>query len=176
LAPRPGSRGGVWPRVQVALVALLVGCGGESKPSSTPASKPTATPAAVRAGTCPVTLPNGNTPPGEKPSKLYHGNGELWTAMWPYNVIVAPRDFIRPDGTIEVKWPWFRGVSGPVQISGRKLDGKPARLRADVPDGYGPTGFQVSALLFPTEGCWRVTARVVDAQLTFVTLVVKQRA
>jgi hypothetical protein len=95
--------------------------------------------------------------------------------MWPYNVIVATRDYVLSDGTIEMKWPWFRGGSGPVQITGRRLDGKAARLRADVPDGYGPTGFQPSALRFPTEGCWRITGRVVDDRLTFVTLVVRLR-
>jgi hypothetical protein len=159
----------------IALLAALAGCGGESKSSSTPATKPTATPVAARAGTCPVTLPNGNTPPGEKPSELYYGNGRLWTAMWPYNVIVATRHDIRADGSIEVKWPWFRGVAGRLQVTGRKLDGKPARLPADIPDGYGSTGFVPSALSFASEGCWRITGRVVDAQLTFVTLVVKQR-
>jgi hypothetical protein len=159
----------------VALVALLVGCGGESKPGAAPAATPTATANAARAGTCPVTLPNGNTPPGEKPSKLFHGNAGLRTAFWPYNVIVATRHEIRADGAIEIKWPWFRGEAGTVRITGRKLDGRPARLRADVPDGYGATGFVPSALIFPSEGCWRVTGRVVDARLTFVTLVVKQR-
>jgi hypothetical protein len=162
--------------VLAALLGALAGCGGDSNPPST-AAKATATPAAAKPdpGTCPVTLPNGNTPPGEKPSKLYHGSGGLWTAMWPYSVIVATRDFVRPDGTIEVKWPWFRGGSGPVQITGRRLDGHAAPLRADVPDGYGPTGFQPSALRFPTEGCWRITGRVVDDRLTFVTLVVRLR-
>jgi hypothetical protein len=42
-----------------------------------------------------------------------------------------------------------------------------------VPDGYGATGFQASAVSYPTEGCWEVTGRVGDASLTFVTLVLK---
>jgi hypothetical protein len=45
-------------------------------------------------------------------------------------------------------------------------------LRADVPDGYGTTGFQVSGLIFPTGGCWEVTGRLGDASLTFVTFVI----
>jgi hypothetical protein len=50
----------------------------------------------------------------------------------------------------------------------------PGRRRiADVPDGYGTTGFQASGVTFPAEGCWEVTGRVGEAGLTFVTLVLK---
>jgi hypothetical protein len=34
-----------------------------------------------------------------------------------------------------------------------------------------PTGFQVMGLIFPTEGCWDVTAKAGDSELHFVTLV-----
>jgi hypothetical protein len=37
-------------------------------------------------------------------------------------------------------------------------------------DGYGETGFQPSALLFPTQGCWEITATVAETSLSFVTL------
>ncbi len=46
-------------------------------------------------------------------------------------------------------------------------------LRADIPEGYGLSGFQASGVIFPTEGCWEVTGRVGNVSLTFVTLVVK---
>jgi len=46
-------------------------------------------------------------------------------------------------------------------------------LRARIPDGYGDTGFQATALIFPTEGCWEVTGKVGEASRTFVTRVVK---
>jgi hypothetical protein len=46
-------------------------------------------------------------------------------------------------------------------------------LRAEVPSGYGDKGFQATALVFATPGCWEVTGRVGDAGLTFVTKVVK---
>ncbi|MER3418306.1 MAG: hypothetical protein C4343_04190, partial [Chloroflexota bacterium] len=40
------------------------------------------TPATTTAA-CPVTEPNGSTPPGERPHALHHGNGKLWTDLWP---------------------------------------------------------------------------------------------
>lgn len=41
-----------------------------------PLPLPTPTPYPIPAS-CPVTLPNGNTPPGQSPSPTYHGNGQL---------------------------------------------------------------------------------------------------
>jgi hypothetical protein len=49
-------------------------------------------------------------------------------------------------------------------------------LRARIPDGYGDTGFQATALIFPTEGCWEVTGEVGDTRLTFLTPVVSSES
>jgi hypothetical protein len=48
------------------------------------------------------------------------------------------------------------------------MDGEAAPLQADIPPGYGQTGFQASGIIFPTEGCWEITGRAGDAELTFV--------
>jgi hypothetical protein len=72
-----------------------------------------------------------------------------------------------------MKWPWWRRLTGPLSIEGRRLDGTAPPLGAHIPSGYGPKGFQVSGLIFPTEGCWEVTGRVSDPTLTFVTAVEK---
>jgi hypothetical protein len=37
----------------------------------------------------------------------------------------------------------------------------------------GDIGFQATALIFPTPGCWEVTGHVGSTTLTFVTRVVK---
>ncbi len=122
---------------------------------------------------CPITQPNGSTPPGEAPSNMYLGNDLLWTVLWPEGRVVMTEAHNRePDGSLSMKWGWWRGVAGPLSIEGRRLDAEAAPLRADIPQGYGETGFQVSALVFPTTGCWEVTGRVGDASLTFVTEVV----
>jgi hypothetical protein len=72
-----------------------------------------------------------------------------------------------------MKWPWWRAVRAKLTIEGRRLDAPAPPLRADIPDGYGASGFQPSALVFPTEGCWEVTGNAGDARLTFLVLVVK---
>jgi hypothetical protein len=107
-------------------------------------------------GICPLTLPNGNTPPGGKAAGMNHGNGKIWTAMWPHNVVIATPDYIEADGSVGMKWPWWRGIKGKLKISGRRLDGKAPPLTAFLPD-YGRSGFQPSGISFPTEGCWEVT-------------------
>jgi hypothetical protein len=132
---------------------------------------------ATVAPTCQPTLPNGSTPPGEAPSANYHGNGRLWTALWPDGVVRFEADgpgSVMSDGSMAMKFPWWRGegVVGPLKVEGRRLDGEAPPLGAQIPDGYGDTGFQASALIFPTEGCWEVTAHAGDAELTFIARVV----
>ena len=48
-------------------------------------------------------------------------------------------------------------------------------LHAEVPRGYGPTGFVPAGLVFPTVGCWRVDGKLGAATLTFVVRVTKLR-
>src|SRR5262249_50685765 len=120
---------------------------------------------------CRVTKPNGNTPPGERPSPHFHGGDGLWTALW-RDEPSAP-DAVLGDGSLSMKWPWGRGVKGKLTIAGRRLDGSALPLRANIPDGYGDTGFQPTGLIFPTEGCWEVIGRVGEASLTFVVRVAR---
>ena len=132
-----------------------------------------ASPQLIDLPACPVTAPNGNTPPDETYAPEYHGNGALFTMLWPDgNILMGPHN-VEPDGSLSMKFGWVRGVAGKLAIEGRRLDADAPPLRADIPDGYGDSGFQVSALIFPTEGCWEVTGRVGDAALTFVTRVTK---
>ncbi len=125
------------------------------------------------AAACPVTRPNGAPPPeGEAPDGNYLGNGRLWTVLWPKGMVVVPPDGVEPDGGLGMKFPWWRGpdVHGALHITGHELTLGFAVL-ADVPDGYGDTGFQASGIVFPTEGCYQVTGRAGGAQLAFVTMV-----
>ncbi len=133
----------------------------------------TAQPQSIALPACPVTAPNGSTPPGEAYAPEHHGNGALFTVLWPEgNILMGPHN-VEPDGSLSMKFVWWRGVKGKLTIEGRRLDAAAPPLRADIPDGYGDSGIQASALIFPTEGCWEVTGRVGDAALTFVTRVTK---
>jgi len=121
---------------------------------------------------CAVTEPNGSTPPSEQPSEYFLGNGELWTALWPNGKIyMLPTDKMS-DGSFNIKWSFWRGVSGALTVEGHRLDAEDSAIRADITEGYGDTGYQVLALTFPSTGCWEVTGRVGESSLTFVTEVV----
>jgi hypothetical protein len=120
---------------------------------------------------CAVTQPNHQIPPGQDgnagaATAPYHGNGRLWTVL-PDGGVVRRRRV----GSIREKFPWWRARRGRLEISGRRLEGAAQPLRARVPGGYGPTGFQSSGIIFPRPGCWKVTGSAGGARLTFVTLV-----
>ncbi len=123
---------------------------------------------------CPVTRPNGRIPPGETPSpgSYYLGNGALWTDLYPSPIRLRPDD-MREDGVIEMKFPWWRGITGRLRIEGRRLDAIAPPLSAWIPGGYGRRGFQSTAIIFPTAGCWQVTGSVEGASLTFVSLILE---
>ncbi len=142
--------------VIVLVVSLLVGGLTESANASQP---------------CRVTAPNGDTPPGERPSAAHHGNGALWTVLFSQGKVVFGKGvgFVLADGSLSMKKPWWRGVRGKLTVEGRRLDATGPPLRAAIPEGYGETGFQATALIFPTVGCWEVTGKVGEASLTFVT-------
>jgi hypothetical protein len=105
-------------------------------------------------------------------SPFSHGNGRLWVELYPRGII-GPRNYhVRPNGSLAVKFPWTRGVRGQLRITGRRLDADAPPVRSWVPDGYGPTGFQSTAVIFPTTGCWGVKGTVGSVSLTFVTKVI----
>jgi hypothetical protein len=149
------------------------------------AALPTATPDPTPApllksaiASCPVTLPNGKSPPtsGDSDFNLGNEDGTLFTIPWPEGTVIFARDgpgYVSPDGSLEMKWPWWRGVPGKLTIEGQRLDAPAPSPQAEINDVYGDRGFQPIGLIFPTQGCWEITGRVGSARLTFVTLVVK---
>lgn len=135
--------------------------------------------AAQPTGSCEVTRPNGVVAGSERPEPNSYGNPQLSLGpfgLWPDGIVVfqpGGSGFITPDGSLGMKFGWTRGVRGQLRIDGRRLDAPASPLRSEIPKGYGEIGFQATALVFSTEGCWEVTGRVGDASLTFVTNVVK---
>lgn len=132
-----------------ALAVVVVGCSRhpQGTPTPTPTSHPVAAPAAGlmrgadaaaadrvlrrRVKKCPVTIANGNGPPGEGSSPDYHGNGVLWTALPPGGIDNGGTP--EPDGSTSQKYPWWTvGTTGELTIQGRRVD---ARHRRCAPAG-----------------------------------------
>jgi hypothetical protein len=61
------------------------------------------------AQTCPVTVPAGKAPPGERPRRDFYDNGTLWTALPLDGTIRAGR---HPDGTLRYTLMWWGSASG----------------------------------------------------------------
>jgi hypothetical protein len=117
---------------------------------------------------CPVTKPNE--------FENQYRNEFLMTYLWTDGTVIfkpGGPGSVEEDGSLEMKFPWRRFVKGQLTIEGHRLDGSAPPLRAHIPAGYGDTGFQSTALIFPTPGCWEVTGHVGNGRLTFVTRVVK---
>jgi|GEM_PF-840263 len=130
--------------------------------------------------TCPVSLPNISKSPAEnylfETTAYQNEDGTLITWLWSEGVVIFARDgpgSVLPDGSLAMKWPWWRGVRGKLTIEGRRLDAPASAPRGEIAEGYGDSGFQPTTLIFPTQGCWEITGKIGNARLTFVTLVVK---
>jgi hypothetical protein len=116
-----------------------------------------------------VTLPRDQEAP--LPNRLvatsgttrWYGHGALWAAVpgvdW-FGVVVETT------GTIDMKIGWWRLSPGELTITAHRLDGS-GTAAADVPDGYGQTGFQATGVIFSSPGCWCVTSRLNDDVVSF---------
>ena len=104
-----------------------------------------------------------------------YGNDELST--WSLGKVVfepGGPGFVDHDGALGIKWPFQRMKRGQLFVGGRRLDGAAGPARGYISD-YGDTGFQPIYLVFPTPGCWEISAGVgaTTKPLTFVVLVEK---
>jgi hypothetical protein len=69
-----------------------------------------------------------------------------------------------------IKLGWFRPAGAELVITGERLDRNAPPMETEVPCCY-PTRFQATGLYFPTEGCWEVTARAAESELSFIVWV-----
>jgi hypothetical protein len=132
---------------------------------------------------CPVTLPNLTVRPGSgfAAAGFNYGNAHLRAHLhWRDGTLEAgiradggSSAIINRNGSISTKLGWWRGASGTLVITGRRLDKSAPALGADVPDGYGRRGFQATGITFSTPGCWQVVGKVGRARLSFVVRVAK---
>jgi len=126
---------------------------------------------------CPVTLPNANRPPGQPRWVSWYGNGLLWAGVTADGIYSVAQDRVGADGSIGNKLLW---VTTPPwrapTISGKRLDAPAPPLHViAVNQGSFSSAEKpsyMSAVNFPTAGCWRLTARVADVSLSYVVDVV----
>jgi hypothetical protein len=129
------------------------------------------------AQSCPVTLPNANRPPGQPRSVSWYGNGLVWAGVHAQGTSTVPQDRVGADGSIGDKllWvttpPWRKPT-----ISGERLDTRAPPLRVlGVNQGSFSSAEKpsfMSAVTFPTAGCWRLKARLGDLSLSYVVDIV----
>lgn len=117
---------------------------------------------------CPVTPYTMERPPDSHTASFtetWYGNEALWAGLSPaYNGTW----YAGPQG---LKVLWYRSVAGKLTVEGKRLDAAAPSLQADIPEGYGNSGYQASGLIFPAEGCWEVIGRVAGQALRFVVSV-----
>lgn len=132
-----------------------------------------------------VTTPNGSSPAkanaphasmndtDEMRSGWNHGNGTLWVYLQPGGYSWSDGS-VDKDGSLRLKFGWWRGIRGKFTVEGHRLDAPAAPLRYEIhADSYGDMGFMPSYLFFPTEGYWQITGHIGEKSLTFVIHVSK---
>ena len=105
------------------------------------------------------------------------GNDALGTWLWPDGRVLfrtGGSGEVLPDGSLSMKFGWWRKQSGRLVLAGRRIDRVAPPMRSRIPDGYGDSGIQSTALIFPTVGCWEVTGQLNRSSLKFVTAVERE--
>jgi hypothetical protein len=134
---------------------------------------------------CPVTLPQEPlfTPPAPY-SKLgwygdfWYGSNALWVAL-PQNGVWSGLPHNSEGYTQKIPWwredySWTEEPEPPLVVSGERLDAKAPPLNASTANGSYATDMGSAMMMgvdFPTLGCWKVTGRYKDAELSFVVWV-----
>jgi hypothetical protein len=131
---------------------------------------------AQAASSCPVTLSNHPRANSAVSKKLGYRQGQLAVELWPLGVTLVNKGDVEADGTLGVKVGWYRYGRGKLSVTATRLD-RPGRVkRTEATSGYGLTGFQSSAIPFPSAGCWKVTATVGKSHLSYVTVILVVQA
>ena len=164
------------------LLPLLAACSPITVPpvpvaDGSGASTPPPAPSAELSPTdisCPLSEPVWAKPPEDSavlstPEFSYYfinADSSIWASAW----FAGEAGQYRLVSGEDNKVGWFRPAGADLEITGHRLDIDAPPLEAHVPCCY-PTRFQATGLLFPTEGCWEVTARAAESELKFVVSV-----
>jgi hypothetical protein len=135
--------------------------------------------------TCPVTRPAEESfvPPQPYPAKpsvgeFWFGTDRLWTALPANGTWSGLPHYTSSDPTFRQKLPfWRQGYDAHAEprpnltVSGRRIDSPAGALQTDG-KGNGSwrkdDQFIMTGINFPTMGCWEITGRYENDELTFV--------
>lgn len=144
-------------------VLLAVALLGYAAPAAARTSAGTAVPA-----DCPIT-PFAVTWPNDYYTDTWYGDGQLRAGL---DRGYGGRWFAGPAAKpVALKVLWLRPSWKPLTVEGRRLDAPGPALAAEIIPGYDGFAYQVTALTFPTAGCWEVVGRIPEAELRVVVRV-----
>jgi hypothetical protein len=142
--------------------------------------------------TCPVTKPYQTSlfvppfpyPRKPSPGSFWVGTDKLWTSLPTEGAWRGLRGYTPDDPTFRQKMFFWRQGYGSTErqpgltVTGRRLDSPAPPLQVDKPSSgwFAPNSelsFMVTGVNFPTLGCWEITGRYKDDELTFVVLMAK---
>ena len=123
---------------------------------------------------CPESTPSWVKPPedaavsGPTEYGYYFVNEDrsIWASAW-WNAQEEYPLSARKEG---FKMGWFRPAGADLNIEGQRIDQSAAPLTAEIPCCY-PTQFQATGIIFPSAGCWEITAKAEDQVLSFIVWV-----
>jgi len=138
----------------------------------------------VAPDSCPVTKPSERpfVPPSLHFTKLaadrfWFGTDRLWTIL-PLNGTLGLGHYTSSDPTFREKLPFWRQGYDPhaeprpnLTVSGKRIDAIAPPLQTDGKGNGSWTKndqFIMTGINFPTAGCWQITGRYNDDELTFV--------
>jgi hypothetical protein len=128
-------------------------------------------------GSCPASQVTRDSAPadpnadsGGGPANWYvNSDRTIWAGPVPEGGWPSGGTLFSGDGMVKgQKTYWVRPQGKQLAITGRRIDTNGPPVEAHIPCCY-PTGFQIVALYFPTQGCWEVSAKAGDNELRFVT-------
>jgi hypothetical protein len=181
-------------RVLMIVALLATACGGnagatgQQVPDQETPPTAMATEAVGSQDGCPLTIPPqpGFVPPKPYPPQapplyqaVWYGTPALWTMLSPNGEVWEELPMNNGMFGQKTFW-WSDGYSSTVEptpsitVTGRQLDG-PVSFEAGGPGTNGFRedigSFMLVGVGIPTAGCWELTARYRDAELTYVVLV-----
>jgi len=127
------------------------------------------------ANVCSVSKPVWAKPPDDSavqnpPEYGYYFINEdrsIWASAWWAGQLEEYQPRAGKEG---IKVGWFRPAGAELVITGQRINEKDLPLGSHVPCCY-PTRFQATGLYFPKGGCWEVTAKAANSELSFVVWV-----